>query len=81
MTENLVQLGINSIKAAKCAGVSCIVRSSAMGADENAITIGRRHRQVEKALESSGIPFTILKPNAFFQNFLLMTSLGSFPTQ
>jgi len=35
MTENLVQLGINSIKAAKRAGVSCIVRSSAMGADEN----------------------------------------------
>jgi uncharacterized protein YbjT (DUF2867 family) len=75
LAENLVQLGINSIEAAKRSGVRYLVRSSAMGADENAITIGRWHREVEKALESSGLAYTILRPNAFMQNFLL--SAGS----
>lgn len=75
LAENLVQLGINSIEAAKRSGVRYLVRSSAMGADENAITIGRWHREVEKALESSGLAYTILQPNAFMQNFLL--SAGS----
>ena len=71
LAENMVQLGRNAIEAAKQAGVRHIVRSSAMGADENAITIGRWHRQIEKTLESSGIAYTILQPNAFFQNVLL----------
>jgi uncharacterized protein YbjT (DUF2867 family) len=75
LAENLAQLGINSIEAAKRSGVRYLVRSSAMGADENAITIGRWHREVEKALESSGLAYTILQPNAFMQNFLL--SAGS----
>jgi uncharacterized protein YbjT (DUF2867 family) len=52
-----------------------------MCADENAITIGCWHRQVEKASEFSGIRYTILQPNAFFQNFLLMTSLGTSPAR
>jgi uncharacterized protein YbjT (DUF2867 family) len=71
LAENLAELGINSIEAAKRAGVRHVVRSSAMGADENAITIGRWHREVEIALEASGLTYTILQPNAFMQNFLI----------
>lgn len=71
LTEKLIQLGINSIEAAKRAGVRHVVRSSAMGADENAITIGRWHREVEIAVEFSGLAHTILQPNAFMQNFLI----------
>jgi uncharacterized protein YbjT (DUF2867 family) len=28
------------------------------------------HRQVEKIIEESGIPFTILRPNEIMQNFI-----------
>lgn len=30
----------------------------------------RLHAQVEKALAASGIPYTVLRPNAFMQNYL-----------
>jgi uncharacterized protein YbjT (DUF2867 family) len=69
--ENLVELGQNAIAAARTAGVRYIVRSSAMGASETAITMGRWHREVEKALEASGITFTILQPNTFMQSYLM----------
>src|SRR6476661_2017303 len=42
-----------------------------MGADiEPGITIGRLHRQEEKIIEESGIPYTFLRPGAFMQNFV-----------
>ena len=69
LVENLVQLGTNTIEAAKNAGVRYIVRSSAMGAAEKAITMGRLHGEVEKAVETSGIPYTILQPNTFMQSY------------
>ena len=67
---NMVELGLRAIEAAKKAGVKYIVRMSAMGADaEPAIQLGKWHREVEKAVESSGIPYTILRPNSFMQNY------------
>jgi uncharacterized protein YbjT (DUF2867 family) len=68
--EKLVQLGINAVEAAKEAGVRHIVRSSAMGASEDGITMWRWHRDVEKAIEASGISYTILQPNTFMQSYL-----------
>jgi uncharacterized protein YbjT (DUF2867 family) len=48
------------------------VRLSASGADaEPGIQLGREHREVEVYLENSGIPYTILRPAGFMQNFLL----------
>jgi uncharacterized protein YbjT (DUF2867 family) len=70
LIENLVETGIQSVEAAVRAGVSRIVRSSALGAAEDAITLGRWHRQVEKAVEASGTEYTILQPASFFQNYL-----------
>lgn len=69
LVENLVELGVKTIEAAKKAGVRYIVRSSAMGAGEKAITMGRMHREVERAVEASGIPYTILQPNTFMQSY------------
>jgi uncharacterized protein YbjT (DUF2867 family) len=71
MVENLAQLGINSIEAAKRAGVDQIVQSTVMGAAGDAsIAIPRLHAQVEKALDEARIPYTLLRPNAFMQNYL-----------
>ena len=66
-TTDIVQGLVN---AAKAAGVSHIVRLSAYGADaEPGITLGRWHRAEEKIVQDSGVPWTILRPNGFFQNF------------
>ena len=42
-----------------------------MGADsELDVAHLRLHRQAEKMIEESGIPFTFLRPNDFMQNFV-----------
>ncbi len=61
----------NALWAAKQAGVRHIVRMSAVGAAHDAPTInGRLHALSDAELAASGIPFTILKPHFFLQNFL-----------
>lgn len=71
LIQNLAETGVDVVNAARRAGVQRIVRSSVLGAAENAITFGRWHREVEKAVEGSGMAFTILQPTAFMQNYLL----------
>jgi uncharacterized protein YbjT (DUF2867 family) len=75
LVENLVELGINAVEAVKRAGVRYIVRSSALGASEQASTMQRWHRAVEKAVEESGIANTILQPNTFMQGYLDVESI------
>jgi uncharacterized protein YbjT (DUF2867 family) len=71
LVENLVEAGKKAVQAAKAAGIKKIVRSSAQGAGPEAgIDLGRWHYAVEKAVEDSGIPFTILRPANFMQNYL-----------
>lgn len=71
---NLGEMGVNFVIAAKNAGLKHVVRASAIGADASeAITLGRWHRMAEKALEESGIPYTIVRPNAFMQNYINFT--------
>lgn len=71
---NLVEFTSNLVKAAKntTAGkVKHIVKLSHIRADAKPqIQITRLHRQAEKVIEESGIPFTFLRPNFFMQNFL-----------
>jgi uncharacterized protein YbjT (DUF2867 family) len=54
--------------------INHIVKLSSMSAyDEEtgfATTIGRIHREEEKIIQESGIPFTFLRPPAFMQNFI-----------
>lgn len=64
------ELQSNLIQAAKSAGVSHIVKLSAIGVggELDSITLGRLHRETEKEIESSGINYTHLRPNGFMQN-------------
>jgi uncharacterized protein YbjT (DUF2867 family) len=71
LVPNMVQMGLNFVQAAKEAGVKHIVRLSGMGADApQPITVGKWHREVEKAIEDSGIDYTFLRPNSFMQNYI-----------
>ena len=71
LIENLVEAGTKAVLAAKAAGVRRIVRSSALGATPNAATrLSRWHYEVEKVVRDCGIPFTILRPTNFMQNYL-----------
>ena len=66
-----VQQERNFIGAAKRAGVHYVVKFSAYGAGLQAPHFfGRQHGEGERRLEDSGLPFTMLRPNGFFQNFL-----------
>jgi uncharacterized protein YbjT (DUF2867 family) len=71
-SQDQAALGKLFIQAAQAAGVRHLVRLSASGADaEPGIQLGREHREVEISLQDSGIPYTILRPAGFMQNFLL----------
>lgn len=71
LVDNMVEAGNLAILAAKTAGIRKIVRLSAQSAGPDAaITLGRWHYAVEKAVENSGITFTILRPANFMQNYL-----------
>ncbi len=70
----------NALWAAKQAGVKHIVRMSAVGAGHDAPTLNSRmHALSDAELAASGIPFTVLKPHFFMQNFLW--SAGSIAEQ
>ena len=71
LVENLVEVGQKAAQAAQAAGIKKIVRSSAQGAGPAAaIALGRMHYAAEQAVADSGIPFTVLRPANFMQNYL-----------
>ena len=65
---NQSELERNAADAAKAAGVGHIVKQSVMGAGEESHSLAKVHRPVEKAVESSGLAWTFLRPNSFMQN-------------
>ena len=70
-TADQVELAGRVVSAAKKAGVKHVVKLSAIGADvEPGIQLGRWHRAVEKEIEASGLSYTLLRPNNFFENFV-----------
>lgn len=71
---NQTQLELNAVEAAKVVGVRHIVKLSVWGADDEAFVFAKIHRPVEKAIESSGIAWTFLRPNGFMQN--IVTYMG-----
>src|SRR5260370_5165407 len=56
------------IDASVAAGVKHIVLNSALGAGDYAKSFPSWHRKVEDKLKTTGISFTILRPNSFHQN-------------
>jgi uncharacterized protein YbjT (DUF2867 family) len=60
---------LNLVAAANDAGVQRIVKLSVWRADELLTPIAQAHRPVERAIESSGLRWTFLRPNFYMQNF------------
>ena len=71
---NQTQLELNAVEAAKAVGVRKIVKQSVLGAEDEAFSLALVHRPVEKAIESSGMAWTFLRPNSFMQN--VVTYMG-----
>src|SRR5215813_8720169 len=72
--ENQTQLELNAVEAARIAGVRHIVKLSALGADHEDFLLAKIHRPVEKAIQSSGLAWTILRPNGYMQNVVTYLS-------
>ena len=68
---NMANISSSLVKEAKKNDVKYIVKLSVMKADaEPGFTLGRLHRQEEKIIEESGIPYTFSRPTSFMQNFV-----------
>jgi uncharacterized protein YbjT (DUF2867 family) len=61
-----MQLGV--LEAARRVGVRHVVKLSALGAGTTGPAFLTDHHRIEKAIEESGLAFTHLRPNGFFQN-------------
>jgi uncharacterized protein YbjT (DUF2867 family) len=57
------------VEAARRAGVKHLVKSSIFPATES-YTFGRAHVESERRVTASGLTYTLLRPNAFMQNFI-----------
>jgi uncharacterized protein YbjT (DUF2867 family) len=59
------------LEAAKKAGIKKVVRQSAFGANriQKNVRLLHWHHECEKAVVESGVPYVILRPTGFFQNY------------
>jgi uncharacterized protein YbjT (DUF2867 family) len=71
-SPNMAHISSSLVKEAKKKNdLKHIVKLSVIEVDaEPGTTIGRLHRQEEKIIEESGIPYTFLRSGAFMQNFV-----------
>jgi (4-alkanoyl-5-oxo-2,5-dihydrofuran-3-yl)methyl phosphate reductase len=70
-TDQVAEHEGNLARAAAAAGVGHVVKLSVIGAAVDApLTFGRLHGRAEAAVQASGVPFTMLRPNGFMQNTL-----------
>lgn len=70
LVPNKIQLAENAIAAAKAAGVKHIVRSSGAGADPNSeFALPKLQGEIDQLIIASGIPYTLVRPATFMQNF------------
>ncbi|MFM7256317.1 MAG: SDR family oxidoreductase [Betaproteobacteria bacterium] len=71
LTPDSWQLAHNAVEAAKASGVKHMVRSSGAGADATSpIAIANLHGRIDALMERSGIPYTLLRPAGFMQNWV-----------
>jgi uncharacterized protein YbjT (DUF2867 family) len=74
-SEDMRALRVGAIQAARVEGVAHVVKGSALGAsDHSKSPIGKAHYEVERALQESGMAWTVLRPHVFMQNFLDMSA-------
>lgn len=71
LVPNKLALARNAVEAAREAGVKHLVRSSGAGADpQAAYAIGRLQGEIDALVMASGIPYTLVRPSSFMQNFI-----------
>ena len=71
LVEPMVEWGRQVIVAAQKAGIRFVLRSSGLGADpDTGYELGKTHGLIDQALRQSGIPYAILRPNSFMQNYV-----------
>ncbi|MEL7071045.1 MAG: SDR family oxidoreductase [Cyanobacteria bacterium J06581_3] len=70
ITPNTVELFQNFFDAAKRTTKAHIVKFSALGAGYAKSVVQQQHTDSDEALIASGLPYTILRPNSFYQNML-----------
>jgi NAD(P)H dehydrogenase (quinone) len=69
--EKVIEWARKSIEAAKKSGIKHIVRSSGINADsKSTYEVFRVLGVIEDLVKESGIDFTFVRPNSFFQNFV-----------
>lgn len=69
--ERVVEWAKSAIKAAKQSGIKQIVRSSGINADSNSTyEVFKTLGIIENLVIESGLDYTIVRPNSFFQNFV-----------
>jgi uncharacterized protein YbjT (DUF2867 family) len=66
----IVEFESNVINASRDAGVKHVVLNSALGAGDYPKSFPSWHRIVEDKLKSSGLGYTIFRPNSFMQNIV-----------
>jgi len=66
----LVELEINVVDVCKETGVKHVVLNSALGAGDYGKSFPSWHRKVEDKLKTTGMSYTILRPNGFLQNIV-----------
>jgi uncharacterized protein YbjT (DUF2867 family) len=69
--RELVELEGNMLDACREAGVRHVVLNSALGAEDYPKSFPSWHHKVEDKLKTSGLEYTILRPNSFMQNILI----------
>lgn len=71
MSEHMVEGQTNVIRTAQANHVGHVVKLSSGAVDKTAhLPIAIAHGQIEATLQESGLPWTMLRPNGFMQNWL-----------
>jgi NAD(P)H dehydrogenase (quinone) len=73
--EERIKQHLNAVEAAKKAGVGHVVYTSITHAEDTTIEFAWVHKDTEAALRASGLTFTFLRNNWYFEN--LLGSIGS----
>ena len=68
-SRNELDEGLNVIAAAKTVGITQLIYSSGAAADPANGVAGSEKMRIEQALVASGVPYTVVRPVAFMENF------------
>lgn len=66
---------LTAIQSAKAAGVEHVVKITSKASADSPIRRRRDQTEIEEALIASGLGYTLLRNNAYMQNFLMMAPL------